>query len=68
MRRKFGLPTLPNLYFRPADGILSVPGYTFEKVSRLPLHNDGLDKRGIYLGYAMGRHRQYDLSRGGEQS
>ncbi|KAK0208888.1 hypothetical protein DFS33DRAFT_1254916 [Desarmillaria ectypa] len=31
MRRKFGLPTLPNLYFRPADGILSVPGYTFEK-------------------------------------
>ncbi|TFK57700.1 histidine kinase [Heliocybe sulcata] len=29
MRRKYAQPSLPNLYFR--DGILSVPGYTFEK-------------------------------------
>ncbi|KAG6891107.1 hypothetical protein C0995_014197 [Termitomyces sp. Mi166 len=28
MRRKLGQPTFPTLYFR--DGILSVPGYTFE--------------------------------------
>jgi hypothetical protein len=33
MRRKFGHPTFPTLYFK--DGILSVPGYTFEKVSRI---------------------------------
>ena len=31
MRRKYAQPALPNLYFR--DGVLSVPGYTFEKVS-----------------------------------
>ncbi|KAH9945631.1 histidine kinase [Amylocystis lapponica] len=30
MRRKYAQPALPNLYFR--DPILSVPGYTFEKV------------------------------------
>ncbi|EMD41429.1 hypothetical protein CERSUDRAFT_146381 [Gelatoporia subvermispora B] len=29
MRRRYALPALPNLYFR--EGILSVPGYTFEK-------------------------------------
>ncbi|KAI0666240.1 histidine kinase [Trametes maxima] len=29
MRRKYAQPALPTLYFR--DGILSVPGYTFEK-------------------------------------
>ncbi|TFK40893.1 dual-domain HisK/Mak2 protein kinase [Crucibulum laeve] len=29
MKRKFGQPTFPTLYFK--DGILSVPGYTFEK-------------------------------------
>ncbi|TDL28897.1 histidine kinase [Rickenella mellea] len=32
MRRKFAQPALPNLYFR--DGVLSVPGYIFEKVVR----------------------------------
>ncbi len=31
MRRKYAQLALPTLYFR--DGILSVPGYTFEKVS-----------------------------------
>ncbi|KZT22094.1 histidine kinase [Neolentinus lepideus HHB14362 ss-1] len=31
MRRKHAQPSLPNLYFR--DGILSVPGYTFEKAT-----------------------------------
>lgn len=31
MRRKYAQPSLPNLYFR--DGVLSVPGYTFDKVS-----------------------------------
>ena len=30
MRRKYAQPALPNLYFR--DGVLSVPGYTFDKV------------------------------------
>ena len=30
MRRKYAQPALPTLYFK--DGILSVPGYTFEKV------------------------------------
>ncbi|KAF8167825.1 hypothetical protein B0H34DRAFT_645007 [Crassisporium funariophilum] len=29
MRRKFGQPSFPTLYFR--DGVLSIPGYTFEK-------------------------------------
>ncbi|EKM60729.1 uncharacterized protein PHACADRAFT_155836 [Phanerochaete carnosa HHB-10118-sp] len=29
MRRKYAYPALPNLFFR--DGVLSVPGYTFEK-------------------------------------
>lgn len=29
MKRKFGQPSFPTLYFR--DGILSIPGYTFEK-------------------------------------
>ncbi|KDR85277.1 hypothetical protein GALMADRAFT_218372 [Galerina marginata CBS 339.88] len=29
MRKKFGQPTFPTLYFR--DAVLSVPGYTFEK-------------------------------------
>ncbi|KAG6857622.1 hypothetical protein H0H87_010190 [Tephrocybe sp. NHM501043] len=29
MRRKLGQPTFPTLYFR--DGILSIPGYTFEQ-------------------------------------
>ncbi|KAF8665081.1 hypothetical protein AX16_000549 [Volvariella volvacea WC 439] len=29
MRRKFGQPTYPTMYFR--DGVLSIPGYTFEK-------------------------------------
>ncbi|GJE87861.1 histidine kinase [Phanerochaete sordida] len=29
MRRKYAQPALPNLFFR--DGVLSVPGYTFEK-------------------------------------
>ncbi|KAG6893288.1 hypothetical protein C0992_010581 [Termitomyces sp. T32_za158] len=32
MRRKLGQPTFPTLYFR--DGILSVPGYTFELAHR----------------------------------
>jgi hypothetical protein len=32
MRRKFGVSTVPNLYFREPDGVLSIPGYTFEKV------------------------------------
>ncbi|KAF9015434.1 dual-domain HisK/Mak2 protein kinase [Cyathus striatus] len=31
MKRKFGQPTFPNLYFK--DGILSIPGYTFEKAT-----------------------------------
>ena len=29
MRRKLGHPTFPTLYFK--DGVLSVPGYTFER-------------------------------------
>lgn len=29
MRRKFGQPTFPTVYFK--DGVLSIPGYTFEK-------------------------------------
>lgn len=33
MRRKYAQPALPTLYFK--DGILSVPGYTFEKVRAL---------------------------------
>lgn len=31
MRRKYAHTALPNLWFK--DGVLSVPGYTFEKVS-----------------------------------
>ena len=34
MRRKYAQPALPTLSFK--DGILSVPGYTFEKVRTLP--------------------------------
>lgn len=35
MRRKIYVQaSLPNLYFRSADGVLSIPGYTFEKVGR----------------------------------
>ncbi|KAJ3761553.1 dual-domain HisK/Mak2 protein kinase [Lentinula raphanica] len=30
MKRKFGQPSLPTLFFRP-DGVLTVPGYTFSK-------------------------------------
>ncbi|KAF9258589.1 dual-domain HisK/Mak2 protein kinase [Marasmius fiardii PR-910] len=30
-RRHYGPPTLPNLFFRAADGVLSVPGYHFAK-------------------------------------
>lgn len=33
MRRKFGQPTFPTVYFK--DGVLSIPGYTFEKVSHI---------------------------------
>lgn len=36
MRRKYAQPALPTLYFR--EGVLSVPGYTFDRVSiSLPL-------------------------------
>ncbi|KZT06226.1 histidine kinase [Laetiporus sulphureus 93-53] len=38
MRRKFAQPVLPTLYFR--DGILSVPGYTFEKASPFSHHSE----------------------------
>ncbi|KAF8973859.1 dual-domain HisK/Mak2 protein kinase [Flammula alnicola] len=31
MRKKFGQPSFPTLYFR--DGVLSIPGYTFEKAA-----------------------------------
>ncbi|KAK7468476.1 Chk1 protein kinase [Stygiomarasmius scandens] len=32
MKRKlYGQPTLPTLFYREGDGVLSVPGYTFEK-------------------------------------
>ncbi|KAF9473185.1 hypothetical protein BDN70DRAFT_997771 [Pholiota conissans] len=37
MRKKFGQPSFPTLYFR--DGILSIPGYTFEKA--LPWQDTG---------------------------
>jgi hypothetical protein len=35
MRRRYGQPTFPTLYFK--EGVLSVPGYTFEKASRRSL-------------------------------
>ena len=44
MRRKYAQPALPTLSFK--DGILSVPGYTFEKVRVLrssSVHDDDAD-------------------------
>ena len=43
MRRKYAQPVLPTLTYK--DGILSVPGYAFEKV-RFPL---------LFLGQSEGR-------------
>lgn len=41
MKRKLNAqPALPNLYFRIADGVLSVPGYTFDKVK--PVVDDSM--------------------------
>lgn len=37
MRRKIGQSTFPNIYFK--DGVLSIPGYTFEKVRFATLHD-----------------------------
>lgn len=65
MKRKFAT-TLPTLYFR--DNVLSIPGYTFEKVWDL---NSSLTERTQFTahsGYAMGGHRKHDAPRRGKQS
>lgn len=59
MRRKFGQPTLPNLYYKPADGILSVPGFTFERVRNPTFLCSPTFK--VFVGPTMARHRQYDI-------
>ncbi|KAJ2984284.1 hypothetical protein NUW54_g10543 [Trametes sanguinea] len=73
MRRKYAQPALPTLYFK--DGILSVPGYTFEKVRaavqpRRSLADMLIEPR-YHLrplaGGPMGGHRQHDPSRRGDQ-
>ena len=62
IRRKFNQPALPTLYFR--DGVLSVPGYTFDRVrqtthcvrkqSQVSFYHRN------YLGNLVGRHGQHD--------
>ena len=60
MKRKFGQPTLPNLYYKHADGILSVPGYTFDKV-RVCLGAPNISLTIHASGATMARYWQYDL-------
>lgn len=58
MRKKFGQPSFPTLYFK--DGVLSIPGYTFEKVCIQPY---GYCLSLIpFLGRSMARHWEYDNS------
>jgi hypothetical protein len=57
MRRKFGQPTFPTLYFK--DGVLSIPGYTFEKASHVCvlLFLKGVTK---FSGIIVAGYGQYD--------
>ena len=58
MKRKFGQPSFPTLYFR--DGVLSIPGYTFEKVS-ISTRSIGVFADCIPIpGSTMARYRKYD--------
>jgi hypothetical protein len=56
MRRKLGQPTFPTLYFK--DDVLSIPGYTLEKVDLL--QTTTRRNTHIFSGGAMARHREYD--------
>lgn len=57
MKRKFGQPSLPTLFFRP-DGVLTVPGYTFSKVRIL--FSTILRHTKQWTGSTMAGYREYD--------
>ncbi len=60
MKRKFAT-TLPTLYFR--DNVLSIPGYTFEKVGNLFSSLTERTQFTFRSGYAMGGHGKHDPPR-----
>jgi hypothetical protein len=63
-RRRYAQTSMPTLYFR--DGILSIPGYAFEKVRRIKLAAANTTSETYPRpGGPLGGHRVVDAARRG---